>query len=223
MRKHLILIAVVMLGVSLNGFTQDVEDKSFDEKKNHFYVSIELLKTLPWLMIDNAYVIEPQLEYRSKSVVFKVQYGMNDIKNTIYDNMEYRNQGSHFKLGVGVDFSYFGNNADRNNAVLGGSLIFASYTETGTVEIENPYFGNPIITQKNDSRGMEVFFMYRRVFENNFFLSITPRIAFVMTNYENTNFPVYYVPGFGTVNVFESSSSNSRATVGVAFKIGYRF
>lgn len=224
MKKSIILLAFVLLVTTLRSFAQEVEDsENYQEKKNHFYLSVELLKTIPWLMIDNAYIIEPQLEYRSKSLVLSIQYGLNDIKNTIYDRVEYRNQGTYYKIGAGIDFSYFKNNDDRNNIILGGNLIFSSYKETGVVKFENPYFGDAELTQENDSRGIEVYFTYRRVFDNNFFVNISPRIAYVMTEYDEPSFPVYYASGFGIVNVFENSSSNLDITIGASLKVGYRF
>ena len=62
MKKHILLITAILLGASLNSYSQDVNDvEDFQDKKNHFYLSIELLKTIPWLMIDNAYIIEPSI------------------------------------------------------------------------------------------------------------------------------------------------------------------
>ncbi|MDH5366945.1 MAG: DUF6048 family protein [Cyclobacteriaceae bacterium] len=224
MKKSIILIAIVFFGITLKSFAQDVEEPdNYQEKKNHFYLSVELLKTIPWLMIDNAYIIEPQLEYRSKSLVLSLQYGLNDIKNIIYNRMEYRNQGTYYKIGAGIDFSYFKNNDDRNNIILGGNLIFSSYKETGVVVFENPYFGNAELIQENDSRGIEVYFTYRRVFENNFFVNVTPRIAYVITDYDEPLFPVYYASGYGVVNVFENNTSNLNFTIGASLKVGYRF
>lgn len=224
MKKNFTLLLVILIGFSFSGFAQDTDDtEDSTEKENHFYLSIELLKTIPWLMIDNAYIIEPQLEYRSKALVLVAQFGMNDIKNKIYDRMEYRNEGTYFKVGAGVDFSYYNKRNDRNNMILGGNLIFSSYKETGVVDLESNYFDDPVLIQENDSRGLEVYYTYRRVFDNNFFMNITPRIAYVMTEYEASEFPVYYVPGFGIVNVFESSNSNFDLTIGVSLKVGYRF
>ncbi|MDH5475737.1 MAG: DUF6048 family protein [Cyclobacteriaceae bacterium] len=224
MKKSNVLFAFALLAISFQGIAQDVKDADdFPEKKNHFYVSIELLKTIPWVMIDNAYIIEPQLEFRTKGLVLAFQYGMNDIKNTIYDKMEYRNEGIYYKIGAGVDFSYYKNNDDRNNLILGGNLIFSSYKETGIVRFDKPYFGDAILTQENESRGIELYFNYRRVFENNFFISAKPRMAFMMTKYNEPFFPVYYAAGFGVVNILENNTNNLNLTIGASVKVGYRF
>lgn len=225
MKKHLIILLAIfsLLGAQAQDVEEKVAVEERVEKKNHFYFSIELLKTIPWLMIDNAYIIEPQIEYRSKGLVLLGQFGINSIKNTIYDDLAYKNEGMYFKVGAAVDFSYYNNKVDRNNVLLGGNLVFSSFDETGTIDLENNYFDDPVLTQRNESRGIEIYFAYRRVFDNNFFMTISPRMAYVMTNYEEPYFPVYYNPGFGVVNIFEGVNGNHRLTVGASIKIGYRF
>ena len=224
MKRLFIFFFLISAIVPISLAQEEEEDEEFAPKKDHIYFSLELLKTIPWLMIDNSYIIEPELAYRTSGLLISVQVGINDIKTGIYERLEYRNEGRYLKVGAGVDFSYFRRRSDdRSNTILGGNLIFASFDETGKVQLEENYFENPTLIQSNDARGIEIFFTYRRVSESNVFFSITPRIAYVMSDLDEEYFPTYYVPGFGVVNPFESSSYGHRITAGFGLKLGYRF
>ena len=230
MKKLLVAIVLVHFGFI---HALQAQDEPAQIPTSQKLVSVEVMKPLFWFMKNGGFVLEPEFIYKHKGLHYTVAVGYSSIHDDIYHDLEYENKGTHLKLGVGIQLNYNKEKLKSNHLVIGANLIFSSFTESATI-INNFSSYGPLgqdLEQKNNSRGIETYFTYRRIFENNFYASISPSLSLVLSEIINDKFPVYYVPGFGIINNDDESTiistpfteNGGASTVGLSIKIGYRF
>lgn len=222
--KRLTLTFMFFLIIHLSGWSQT---DSTAASNSHFFISIELLKPLAWILDGSSYVLEPELTYQRKNLLWKLSVGHSSIDKQIYREMTYSSKGYFIKAGIGIELDYLSKSSSQNSILYGVNLIFSSNDENGIVDFNGDYFGNysHSIDQHNNSKGAEIYFTNRTLISEKAFISFSVRIAYIVNAHQQEEFPVYYTPGFGVVNVFgsENKDKNNQLTGGLSIKIGYRF
>ncbi|MDH5366944.1 MAG: DUF6048 family protein [Cyclobacteriaceae bacterium] len=233
MKKLLIITSLIFVANTVT--LQAQNDEEAKPPSSQKFVSVEVMKPMFWFMRDLGYVIEAEFSYQHKALIYNINGGYSDIKDEIYDDLDYQNTGSYVKFGIGFQLNYSNKVIRSSSLIIGTNLIFTSFDESGIVLNDFSNYGvlGEAITQKNSPRGGEFYFTYRKVFDSNFFFSATPRIAVVLSRFNDEKFPVYYVPGFGVVNgsndsdfsIGPTTTSNrgEAVAIGLSIKIGYRF
>lgn len=232
MKKLLIIVSLIYVANTVT--LQAQSDEEVKPPTSQKFVSVEVMKPMFWFMRDLGYVIEAEFSYQHNALIYNVNAGYNDIKDKIYNDLDYQNTGSYFKLGIGFQLNY-SKKVERNNSlIIGTNLIFSNFDESGEILNNFSNYGSlgETVTQKNSSRGGEFYFTFRKVLDNNFFFSATPRIAIVLSRFNDEKFPVYYVSGFGVINGSDgsdfsigptTSTEGEAVAIGLSIKLGYRF
>lgn len=237
MKNRNSVLFLILFGLYANNLiAQDKAEIPLNQKT----IGLELAKPLFWFMKDLGIIIEPEFAYQYKSMIYMVSVGYNSINDKIYNALDYKNNGSHLKLGVGVQFNYNKEKVKKNRVIFGANLIFSNFTEKARAYSNNTLyngFGTFNLTmgqdykQSNNARGFETFFIYRRDFDNNFYASISPQLNVILSEMSSENFPIYYASGFGIisdndgdgVSISPFSELGEGGSLALSIKVGYRF
>jgi hypothetical protein len=190
------------------------------------YIGLELFKPLHLALKGNSTVIEPEFTYQKKNIFYKASFGYATVQSDIYRGLDYKVVGTYLKLGIGIELDYFSNPNNTVDFLAGANLISSRYDEAGNAFFEGNYFEdlNTVLTQKHSSRGMEVYFTIRKEVSKRLFFSFTTRYAYVISKLQQEEFPIYYAPGFGVLNILGSQLTNdeNRLTGGLSIKLEYQ-
>lgn len=222
--KRPILAFVICLMISLSGWSQS---DSTVVSNSHFFISLELLKPLSLIMDGSSYVIEPEITYQRKKLLWKLSAGHSSIDKQVYREMKYSSKGYFIKVGMGMELEYVRKSSSQNSILSGVNFIFSSNDENGIVDFSGDYFGDYShqMKQHNNSRGAEMYFTHRTLISEKVFFSLGVRIAYVANSHQQEEFPVYYTSGFGVVNILgnQEQNYNNQLSGGLSIKLGYRF
>jgi len=222
--KSLTLTFIICLLIPISGWSQT---DSTAEANTHFFIGLEILKPLTWILDGSSYVVEPEITYQRKHLLWKLSVGHSSIDKQIYHELIYSSKGYFIKAGMGMELDYFSKHNSQNSIIYGVNLIFSSNDEKGIVDFNGDYFEDYShrIDQHNNSKGVEVYFTNRTLISEKAFISFSARIAYIVNAHQQEEFPVYYAPGFGVVNLFgsENQDNNNQFSGGLSIKIGYRF
>lgn len=188
-----------------------------------FIVKLEMIKHLFWAG-EGGYVLEPEFSYHNKRLVYNFIAGMSKVQEMLYDELDYENKGRY--LQAGMEYHLSGKNAPVTNGFfIGFDLTVADFEETGSVLFEGDYFDDyeAVLTQDNLSTAFSWSISSKTVLGKHLALDATLRLSRIIGDFDQPEFPVYYVPGAGMTNFLGSARSNHRTTGGISIKIGYKF
>lgn len=188
------------------------------------YLSLDLHKSIPLQFDGSGYVIEPEVIFQRKNIIFPVLLGISEVNKILYDDFKYKSNGKYMKLGVGFQTNYYKDENGSDHTIFGISGIVSYHNEVGNKVLEGYYFDDYIVdmTRSNVSYGVEIFFSFRKIFKNDFFIVITPKIAINLDELDYIPVPVYYLPGFGVIR-HNFGSEYGGVAVESSFRIGYKF
>jgi hypothetical protein len=190
--------------------------------KPGLYVGIDLFKSLP-TYFDAGYTIEPSLIYVLKNNGLKIDAvtGISDVSTkVIYGNVNYKNSGRYYKLGLRKEFG-----GDKN--FDGGlSLGYTSYTETGKTVLAGNYFGSYTIENRQENKlfFMEASFSYQIRLLARLYLVPQVRWAYALSAFNTDSFPAYSAPGIGYLRPFVSDYTlqSAKGSFGLSARLVYK-
>jgi hypothetical protein len=155
---------------------------------------------------DGGICIEPVFLYKFNEFMnFKAIAGYSKISSehtlieTYYSNqkLNYINKGAYVKAGIFTGFK-------KNNKLFyhsfGLSLIYSQFNESGNYTIRGDYFGD--LNDNYVVKGQKILFLEPcldlYIYQNNYFAVLTSiRFPLPLFRSINTDFPNYYIPGYG--------------------------
>lgn len=189
-------------------------------------IGFDILKTMP-IFYSSGYVLEPSLIYTTKNgIMIDMAVGFANVKkDTLYQNSTYFNQGHYLRLGAGG--MILKHPGQFRQIYLLADVVYSDFTERFKVRFrdEGNYYGDAFRTLEQSSRlvALEVQPGYRLPIGNSrFSVNFQARFSYVVTEYDEDNFPVYLIPGVGCVGTEKDRPYNNTATVGASIRIVYK-
>ncbi len=181
-------------------------DTTLVSKTNRFglRLGIDLFKTTRFLYDKNYEGIEITGDYRlTKKMYLAAELG-NENKTTDDTRLNFTTKGTFLK--VGIDYNFYKNWLDMENAVYVGlrygASTFSQELNSYRIYNPNPYFGElPALTSGKKFDGLtaswaEVVMGIKAKLINNLYAGFSFRLNVLMTNKKPDNFDNLYIPGF---------------------------
>jgi hypothetical protein len=200
--------------------------QSYDTHR--LYFGLDLLRTFP-LVFERGYVFEPSIIYKTNThTTFDVAIGFNDIrKDELYGNMDYANTGQYYRVGVGQ--LLFKERRKFNDLNLQFALLYSDFTEKGTIVFKGDNYGDlvDIKKQRNQLFVLELQPNYCLPVSDRISVNFQIRINYVVSTPKEEQFPLYYVPGAGMMQIFDDNDegvhNSNRVTQGISIRLVYKF
>jgi hypothetical protein len=200
--------------------------QSYDTHR--LYFGLDLLRTFP-LVFERGYVFEPSIIYKTNThTTFDVAIGFNDIrKDELYGNMDYANTGQYYRVGVGQ--LLFKERRKFNDLNLQFALLYSDFTEKGTIVFKGDNYGDlvDIKKQRNQLFILELQPNYCLPVSDRISVNFQIRINYVVSTPKEEQFPLYYVPGAGMMQIFDDNDegvhNSNRVTQGISIRLVYKF
>ncbi len=199
--------------------------QTYDTRR--LYFGVDVLRTFP-LTFSRGFVFEPSLIYKTKDhTIIDLAVGFNDIrKDELYSNVAYANTGRYYRLGVGKFL--LKSRKKFNEFNLQACLIYSDFKETGTITFEGDNYGDlvEVRTQRNKLFIVELQPNYWLPISDRISVNFQVRINYIVTNPDEKDFPVYYVPGVGNVQAWgnrDGIPNSRRVTEGISIRLVYKF
>jgi hypothetical protein len=200
--------------------------QSYDTHR--LYFGLDLLRTFP-LVFERGYVFEPSIIYKTNThTTFDVAIGFNDIrKDELYGNMDYANTGQYYRVGVGQ--LLFKERRKFNDLNLQFALLYSDFTEKGTIVFKGDNYGDlvDIKKQRNQLFALELQPNYCLPVSDRISVNFQIRINYVVSTPKEEQFPLYYVPGAGMMQIFDDNDegvhNSNRVTQGISIRLVYKF
>jgi hypothetical protein len=200
--------------------------QSYDTHR--LYFGLDLLRTFP-LVFERGYVFEPSIIYKTNThTTFDVAVGFNDIrKDELYGNMDYANTGQYYRVGVGQ--LLFKERRKFNDLNLQFALLYSDFTEKGTIVFKGDNYGDlvDIKKQRNQLFVLELQPNYCLPVSDRISVNFQIRINYVVSTPKEEQFPLYYVPGAGMMQIFDDNDegvhNSNRVTQGISIRLVYKF
>ncbi|TRX53027.1 hypothetical protein FNH22_21185 [Fulvivirga sp. M361] len=216
MKKVLLLTILFITSFYVNGQEKTEPQKSFVAK-------LEMLKLLG-AVSNLGYVFEPQFSYHRNRVAYNLTIGLSRVNNEIYRELDYTNKGTYLQGGVQFRVTEGGDEHLRG-FFMGFHVNVSDYEETGKLEFPGSYFGDnqARLTQENISTSVAWLFSYKTLIGEHFVMDASWRLAHILGDFDQPEFPVFRVPGAGLTNFLGDRERNHRTTIGWSLKMGYKF
>ena len=192
---------------------------SFGQTNRSVSIGIDLFRSLP-TYFNSGYTLEPSLIYTAnEQYSIDFSFGTTSIARThIYENIDYRNKGFYFKLGV--------RKALVKNLYLGASFGHSSFVESGNITFwQGAKAGNYIhhVSQSNQLLFFEPSLSYQWNLSERFSILPQLRMDFILSEFNNSAFPVYSAPGIGWLQLFQDSDQGvNRVVVAQNVRLVYK-
>ncbi|MEM9858477.1 MAG: hypothetical protein AAF843_14030 [Bacteroidota bacterium] len=182
---------------------------------------MELLKTTVWLLEGSRY-ISPQLSVYHKHWMFQTAFGSASIDDIVYQEVDYNNSG--WFVSVKALHRILGKTQGINGVYMGLGLGISDYTEKGDITFGGNYFDDFRATLKQQNRSYFVQWSARikQKLGDKWIIGQGIDITHIVNSYNQPEFPVYYVPGSGIVNIFGDRADNESFSFGLSINIGYQ-
>lgn len=194
---------------------------------HRLYFGLDLLRTFP-LVFERGYVFEPSIIYKTNThTTFDVAVGFNDIRrDELYGNMDYANKGRYYRFSAGQ--LLFKERKKFNDFNLAFGLIYSDFTEKGTIVFKGDNYGDlvEIKKQRNQLFVLELQPNYNLPISDRISVNFQIRIDYVVRAPNEDEFPLYYVPGAGLMQIFEDNDevhNSNRITEGISIRLVYKF
>lgn len=206
-----LLISWVSLCMSVGGWAQ----------VPRLDVGLDITKMLP-VFQDRGLMVEPFVHgYLKNNFRWRAAVGYANVEiDTIYRNLNYRNSGWYVKAGVGKQLAPI--------FQISTSLIYTSFTETGTSRLIGSTFGDLIFRASQESRllGAELALDVRADLSTRWSLNTQGRISTLLTKPASREFDTFFAPGVGQLQRGNPANNVRKdvvlATGGISVQIVYR-
>ncbi len=187
-------------------------------------INIEVLKAIAW-MADNSLYIAPEMSFYSKNWLFEARFGWTAIKDHVYRELDYENRGWFTSVNAVYKILPIKESEDGISGIYTGIGIGVSdYEEEGEILFPGDYFNDfeATLKQKNTSFFFQWNAQLKADISRKWILGGGLHLSIILNEYNQPEFPVYYVPGSGIVNIFGNRGDNEIATAGMTITVGYK-
>lgn len=230
MKKNAFYLSICLFSIFLpNSVLAQKDTIQARFTKPQLFVSFNFLRLLSHLGENNSTIFNPEIKLRVAEKVFvNAEVGFTDYK-TEGDKrnfIHYQNKGYYIK--AGVDFAS-GKDAlkfRKTTFFVGFSFFYTQFTENGTFQIKESFFGNYIdnFQRKNlKTGGLELNLSLWQPLSQRFAFVIGSRITVFnpidLSEQPHEDFPIQYFPNIGL-----NLSKRGGKSIGLGFdaKIIYR-